>query len=240
MRAILLGSGLNKFSEHFENIKSLSFEDVLDVTYENLEGHERKFIWCKWNEQTFLITSGKLHFYEGHCFEELIAPLKYAVEEIGVTEFVITSASGGLGENVENGRWTYLDRVLSIPAVNLGNKTYLGQGVKEGFNRPEFDCFNRLPKVGYGYHQGPSLGTNAEYRMLHYLGIDLVGMSMYPEYCYLKSIGVKSYFLSLPVCNYYPFEHTEEPSFEEVLENSSFGIPKLVDIFKQYLSSNKK
>ncbi len=240
MRAIVLGSGLNKFSEHFQITKSLPFEGVLDVSYKYLDGHERKFIWCKFEGKTFLIISGKLHFYEGHHFEELVAPLRYAIEKIGVTELMITSASGGLGEKVENGRWTYLDQVVSIPAVNLGLKENFIGGSAVSKTRTDYECFQILPNVKYGYHQGPSLGTNAEYKMLDHLGIDLVGMSMYPEYCYLKSVGIESHFLSLPVCNYYPFESTVEPSFEEVLEYSSMAIPKLVDIFKQYLASNKK
>jgi purine-nucleoside phosphorylase len=99
--------------------------------------------------------------------------------------------------------------------------------------------FDTFQNGVYAYHQGPSLGSLAEYKMLNLLGADLVGMSMLPEYCYLKSVGIQAHFLSIPVCNYYPFEEAAEPSYEEVLKISSASVPVLVEFIKSYLTHPK-
>lgn len=238
MLAIVLGSGLNAFSECWEILKSKPFEHLFDISFEGLEGHERKYIWCRFGEEKFLIISGKLHFYEGHTFKELITPVKYAVENLGVSEIIVTSASGGLGADIKNGEWTYINRIFSIPEVNIDIKLRLPRDEKRVIMSDDVSSFSTLPKVTYAYHQGPSLGTNAEYAMLDYLDADLVGMSMYPEYCYLKSTHIISHFISIPVCNYYPFDLKYEPSFDEVLRYSNASIPMLVEIFKSFLAKN--
>ncbi len=239
MLAIVLGSGLGRFADYFENVKNESFGNLLNLHFDPLDGHERKFVWCRYGEEIFLVLSGKFHFYEGHSYDDLIVPIKYAIDAFGVREIIVTSASGSLSEENINGEWTYINRVVSVPNVNLAISRKINTYVRKRNIRIECSTFSFMPCVTYAYHQGPSLGTNAEYRMLHYLGAHLVGMSMYPEYCYLKTLDIKSHFLSIPVCNYYPFDNTEEPDFDEVLDISSSAIPKLVDIFKQYLLSSK-
>ena len=229
MRAIVLGSGLGDFTNYFENIKSESFGSLLNFQFEILDGHNRAYVWCRYEGEEFLIISGKFHFYEGHSYAEIISPIKYAIEEFGVDEVVVTSASGGLSAKSKTGDWTHINGIVSFPETNLDVKLNFRKSNKIKKHR----AFQSLSNVTYAYHQGPSLGSEAEYKMLHFLGADLVGMSMYPEYCYLKSLDVKSYFLSIPVCNYYPFDNTAEPSFEEVLEYSSASVPVLVDIFKK-------
>lgn len=240
MIAIVLGSGLSDFSKHFENIKREKYARFLDFEFETLDGHERTYIWCRDEDVEFLVLSGKLHFYEGLDYREITAPLRWAIDHFEIDEVLVTSASGGLGQHIVNGRWTFLREVVSIPQV------VLDQQITEEYDEAQVNrtkrtsAFDTLPIAVYGYHQGPSLGTNAEYRMLDGLGVDLVGMSMYPEYRFLTSAGVPCHFLSLPVCNYFPFESLEEPTFEEVLENSASAVDDLVRIFKQYLKTKEK
>jgi len=234
MLAIVLGSGLHCFSDYFEIVARIAFESVLSLPFENLEGHEREFILCRYRTENFVIISGKFHYYEGHSFEELIAPLKYAITEFGVDEIIVTSASGGLSKRIKIGKWTYLDQIVCIPEIDMNVKGSANDYVTEGRNGDTF--FDAFPSRVYAYHQGPSLGSLAEYKMLNLLGADLVGMSMLPEYCYLKSMGIQAHFLSIPVCNYYPFEAAKEPSFEEVLRISSIAVPTLADIFKRFIN----
>ena len=239
MIAIVLGSGLGTFSEHFEILKREPYADHFNFEYETLDGHQRSFIWCREKNTDFLVLSGKLHFYEEHDFDQITYALKLAIEKFGVDEFVVTSASGGLGQGIVNGQWTTLKNIVSIPQVSIEGQ--IPKMALSNYSRQEASDtrFAHLPSAVYGYHQGPSLGTNAEYRLLDSLGVDLVGMSMYPEYRYLRASGIRAHFLSLPVCNYYPFDSLEEPSFEEVLKNSSSAVDDLVQIFKQYLQTKR-
>lgn len=240
MRAIVLGSGLNGFSDYFEIFKSIPYETVLDVPFEILEGHERKFIFCRHESEEFVVISGKFHYYEAHDFNDLIAPLQYAISEFGVNDILVTSASGGLSKEVEIGEWTYINHIICIPEVDMNVRDAIKsvESAAEIENRKSF--FSSFQKGTYAYHQGPSLGSLAEYKMLNLLGADLVGMSMFPEFCYLRSINIKAHFLSIPVCNYYPFKNLEEPSFDEVLKISSGSVPILADIFKNYISNLKQ
>ena len=239
MIAIVLGSGLGKFSEYFDQIKSEPFEDFFDVDFETMEGHERSFIWCTYKDVKFLIISGKLHYYEGFSLRESTLPLQYAINKLGVDKFIITSASGGLSEKIKIGEWTSVYQIGAVPQL-FNNK-------RKQYDLAEFNhclkitgrLFSNLSPVRYAFQQGPSTGSAAEYKMLSKLGADLVGMSMLPESSYLKSLNVDVHFLSVPVCNYYPFIDLSEPSFEEVLKVSFEAVPKLVNIFKLFLQSKK-
>lgn len=237
MRAIVLGSGLKDFIKYFEILKIVSFDSVLNVSFDHLDGHERKYIWCQFESEVFVVISGKFHHYEGYSYVELISPLKYAVEELGVEQIIVTSASGGLSSKVTVGEWAYLNRLICIPEVKLNfeGNTRLNKKACEG----KAGFFSSFAPCTYAYHQGPSLGSLAEYRMLNKLGADLVGMSMLPEYCYLSTLDIGSYFLSVPVCTYYPLVELIEPSFEEVLAVSALAIPTLADIFKSFLIHKK-
>jgi purine-nucleoside phosphorylase len=205
---------------------------ILDIPFEELDGHARQFIWCKFENEDFVVISGKFHFYEGHSFQNIISPLKFAVDILGVDDIIVTSASGGLSNRIKTGEWTYLKQVICVPEVKMDMAGHADRVIRKGEKTLSFDD---IQDAVYAYHQGPSLGSVAEYKMLNGLDADLVGMSMFPEYCYLKSIDIRSHFLSLPVCNYFPFKNVEEPSFEEVLEISSASVPVLADLYKIYL-----
>ncbi len=164
MHAIVLGSGLNDFSNNFEQTKEVSFKSVLDVPFEELDGHDRKFIWCRYESIDFVVISGKFHFYEGHDFNALISPFKYVVEELGVDKILVTSASGGLSENIEVGELAYLEKVISVPEVDLGDGFEMEEGVLEEDELRNKEL-RKLSRATYAYHQGPSLGSVSEYKI---------------------------------------------------------------------------
>lgn len=234
MHAILLGSGLQSFLHFFKIKDSLPYEKVLSFPFDDLEGHDRCIYLASYQEQDLLILSGKFHLYEGLSKKQIIAPLEFAIDNYPIDSFIITAASGGLSKEATIGEWQYVKSIISIPMVEGFTP------LNSLFDSQKNTAFNSLPAATYAYHQGPSLGTPAEYKMLHHLEADLVGMSLLPEQNFLFDKNIKTHYLSLPVCNYFPFENIKEPTHQSVIEVADKGVLKLVSIFQHYLNNYKK
>ena len=120
---------------------------------DSLEGHERCIHIANYQDQEFLILSGKFHLYEGLSKEQIIAPLQYVIENFPIDSFIITAASGGLSKAAIVGAWQYVKSIISIPM--LDNFTPINSLP----SRQKNTALNLLPTATYAYHQGPSLGT---------------------------------------------------------------------------------
>jgi|GEM_PF-389243 len=227
MHCIVLGSGLGGFVEHFDILSEWAFEEVLEVPFEGLDGHARRMYLAEWEGEELLIISGKFHFYEGMRWKDIVKPYKYVLSKYEVKSITVTSASGGLNARARVGVWCEVTQIWSVPSV----KGLACQPIELGSERG----FSSCESVTYAYHQGPNTGTLSEYRMLAKLGADLVGMSMLPEWLYLQSQDVETHFLSLPVCSYHPLRELNEPTYEAIIEIAKTGVPKLVQLYKDYL-----
>ncbi len=229
MHAILLGSGLSSFIKFFEVSKVVSYSKVVNFGFSPLEGHERKIYLVKHDDIDFIIMSGKLHYYEGFNIDQISAPIRWVIDNYDIHSFTITSASGGLSSSIDIGQWADINSIVYLPQLT---KIFINHD-------RNCEMYSTLNQKTYAFHQGPSLGTGAEYKMLENLGADLVGMSMLPEVKYLVTQSVKLRLLSLPVCNYYPFENIKEPSHKEVIELADASTISLRDLFCKMLNESK-
>ncbi|MEE9438069.1 MAG: hypothetical protein V3V14_03650 [Saprospiraceae bacterium] len=225
MLAIILGSGLSKFSNHFEIIEKTSFSEFLNIEYQPINGHLREIHIAKYNGKEFVIISGRLHYYEGYSFAQISKPLAFSIQKHGIKKFIITSICGALAKHIKIGEWVDIDTVVALPTVC--------QAVIQQSN-------TKTTKGNtYAFHQGPSYGTLSEYKMMHYLGASTIGMSVLPEAKYLKEKGVHFEIKTLPICQYFPFDTLCEPCHEEVLDIANLGVEKLVTKIKTTLNNIK-
>ena len=82
---------------------------------------------------------------------------------------------------------------------------------------------------------GPTFETRAEYKMLHILGGDVVGMSTVQEVICASHMGIPVFAMSV-VTDVGIREEENTITHEEVLEAAQNAEPKLTLIFKELLS----
>lgn len=226
MLAIVLGSGMSRLLEFVDIENTIPYNDFLPFSTLKLEGHEHILYEAKINNISAIILSGKLHLYEGYTYTESVAPLKYVSDNYKITQWLITSASGGLNSKSKIGDWQKISDIITID--------YLKSSIHLNNNKNTEQSYG----LTYAYQKGPSLGTIAEYKNLALLGADLVGMSMLPESIFLKNSNQKKTLYSLPVCNYHPIDYRSlEPSHTEVMEIADQSIKKLHSIISNTIKN---
>lgn len=85
--------------------------------------------------------------------------------------------------------------------------------------------------------QGPTFETPAEYRMLHVIGADAVGMSTVPEVIVARHGGMDVFAISVISDIGYPFEKADKVTHEFVLKKAAEAEPKMTLLITELLKS---
>lgn len=214
----VLGSGyataLSKISQthpHMKHRGSFSFEKIRGLTAATVPGHPGAFQVYEdtTRAEFFVFQQGRLHGYEGHPPQVAVLPVM-AARFAGVTQFLLTNASGGLDVNHRPG-----DVMLIRDQVNLtGLNPLVGPGILKADGTPVGPRFPDMSQVyetkwreelhtelkesGLNVHEGvymgllgPSFETPAEVKLFASWGIQAVGMSTVWEGIALKHSGAK-------------------------------------------------
>jgi purine-nucleoside phosphorylase len=83
--------------------------------------------------------------------------------------------------------------------------------------------------------QGPNLETPAEYRFIHRIGADLVGMSSVPEVLVAKHSDLRIMAISIVSNKCFPIEEIKETTVEDVIAVANIAEPKMRLIIKALL-----
>lgn len=183
LTGIILGSGLNKFSDEIENGEILLKDDS--------GFHKRKIIKGIINKKPVVVFEGRSHFYEGYTQEMVFSNVNKAIE-LGVKNLIITNAAGGVNLN-----YNVADLMLITSHIDLMNRKIF-QPNSSCYHRPSLDRICKLAnenklklrKGTYAASSGPAYESKSEILMLRKLGADAVGMSTIPEILYAKKNGV--------------------------------------------------
>lgn len=227
---MVLGSGLSEtMSELVEVDAEFSWSRVPNFPEPSVEGHEGKFIAGHIERTPVLIQQGRLHWYEGLSWEDVIYPVRTHYS-LGVEKLFMTNAAGGINRSFSPG-----DLCLITDHINFS-----GDNPLRGPNQEEFGP--RFPDMSHAYPEelreaaigvaermgielkqgvyamtsGPSYETPAEISGLRNLGADLVGMSTVPETIAANHSGMDVLAISLVTNKAAGLQ--EELSHEEVLE----------------------
>lgn len=181
--AIVLGSGLGQVAAAAAERNGWAFGELPLPAAPTVVGHKGRLTHAVWEGRGVLIFEGRLHFYEGHPWEHVAAPVRLAAD-LGVKTLVLTNAAGGIRADLEPGALMLIRHHLKM------NRPHWW---RYGFNKSDpvwySDDLNGLLlglagqlgidlKTGiYGTVTGPSYETPAEIRAFRSLGSDAVGMS---------------------------------------------------------------
>ncbi|MDZ4713095.1 MAG: purine-nucleoside phosphorylase [bacterium] len=228
---IILGSGLNKFTEELVS-PELLFEDI--NTFHNLKVYKGKI-----SDIDTVLFSGRRHYYEGYSNEEIFGNVNIA-KELGINLLVITNAAGGLNKN-----FNVSDLMLITSHLNFINNRTPVIPHKNFYDQRTTDIimsFAKHEKIKlragtYCALTGPSYETKSEIRLLNRFGVDAVGMSTIPETLFANYSGIKTIGISC-ITNLLSETSMQITKHEEVMEAGVNAYPDFSLLLKTLITNS--
>ena len=192
--AIVLGSGLGRFTDGVEIEKTIPYSEIPHFKTPTVEGHSGELIFAKVGNNPIVALRGRIHMYEGHSAHEASFAVR-VLANLGVKNLILSNASGAVNTDYRPGQLILVKDHINFTGQNplvgenleqLGprfpdmGQTYtssLRELAKEVGNEMSIDLREGI----YCGVLGPSYETPAEIRMIRTLGGDLVGMSTVVE-----------------------------------------------------------
>ena len=237
---LISGSGLAELAS--EPIATLDYEGIPGFPRASVHGHGNELVLQEVGGKLVLAMSGRFHLYEGHTPQVVTFPVRLA-RSLGIKTLVITNAAGGLNPDFVAGDIMLIDDHINMMGSNPLTGPNDPQGTRfpdmsEPYTRELRDLAHRIAAengmrlkqgvyVGIG---GPSLETNAEYRMLRYIGGDTVGMSTVPEVIVAVHAGMK--VLGFSVVTDLCVPPVRAVTFEEIMHNARLAEPSLKKLIR--------
>jgi purine-nucleoside phosphorylase len=245
--AIVLGTGLGGLADILADATIISFADVPQLAGATVAGHRGDLLLGKWSGQRVLVFAGRLHYYEGHSWERVVAPVRIA-KEIGVRVFLATNAVGGIRADLTGGtlvalrdhlEWTrpFFWRQPDPGGLGLARPSPYSPALIERLQTAARREGFELPTGVYAQVTGPSYETPSEIEALRRCGADVVGMSTAREIQIGVELGLECAAVSC-VCNQaaglsaVPIQHTE------VLDVAAQMRERLTRLVQRFLEMN--
>lgn len=245
---IVLGSGLGSFTREMEVVKEIPYSQIPHFPVSTVEGHSGKLIFGKLGGKNVVAMAGRFHYYEGYSPVEVVFPIR-VMKFLGITHLFISNAAGGTNTDFKVGDLMMIKDHISFLTPNplVGkNITELGTrfpDMSEPYSKALMTkCMAIAKEAGYDIKTGVYLGvtgptfeTRAEYRMIHAMGADAVGMSTVQETIAAVHMGLTVFAMSV-ITDLGIREEENVITHQEVLEAAKAAEPKLTHIFKELVA----
>jgi purine-nucleoside phosphorylase len=201
---VILGSGLGDALAGMETEVSLPYTGLPGFPEPSVPGHEGRIALGRMSGVSVAAFFGRIHFYEGHPLDLVTLPVRL-VAALGARTLVVTAAVGALDPELAPG-----SLVVSSDHINFLGENPL-RGWRDEVGTPPFvdmtEAYDRelavhavkaaddvgLPATQgvYAAMPGPTYETPAEVRFLRGSGATVVGMSVVPEVCAARALGLR-------------------------------------------------
>ncbi len=241
---VVLGSGLSNFAGQIEIACEIPYEDIPHFPVSTVKGHKGKLVIGTIGSKRVACLAGRFHFYEGYTPEQVTYPIR-VLRALGSKVLLLSNAAGGMNPAFRVGDIMLIRDHISMFQTNplLGpNDDALGPRFPD-MSEPYALQLLALAKKGadslsipvhegvYVGVTGPTFETRAEYKMLHLLGGDAVGMSTVQENIVAQHMGMPVLAMSV-ITDLGIREDLNTITHEEVLEAANSAEPKMSAIFK--------
>jgi len=241
---IVLGSGLGNLVREVVVEGEIDYESIPHFPVSTVEGHHGKLIFGRLSGQPVVILSGRFHFYEGYTPQQVVFPIR-VLKFLGIETLLVSNAAGGMNAAFRVGDLMIILDHISLFAVNpLLGRNEIGLGPRfPDMSEPYDKELIRKAKVVaerlgiivregiYAGVTGPSFETRAEYKLLHIVGGDAVGMSTVQEVIAARHLGLAVFAMSV-ITDLGIREEDNLITHEEVLAAAAEAEPRLAAIFK--------
>lgn len=245
---IILGSGLGNLANDIETEFEIPYQEIPHFPVSTVKGHNGRLIFGKLNGKDVLVMGGRFHFYEGYTPQQVTYPIR-VMRMLGVTTLLLSNAAGGVQDKMEVGDLMIINDHISLFQINplIGpNEEALGTrfpDMSEPYSKAliqkaiSIAAENNITlKQGvYCGVTGPTFETRAEYKLIHSLGGDAVGMSTVQETIVAKHSGMDVFAISV-ITDIGIREEENTITHEEVLQAAKDAEPKLTVLFRGLLA----
>ncbi|MCS3795782.1 purine-nucleoside phosphorylase [Niastella sp. OAS944] len=245
---IVLGSGLGNFSQEINVEQEISYNEIPHFPVSTVEGHHGKLMFGELSGKKVVVMAGRFHFYEGYTPDQVTYPVR-VMKQLGITHLLLSNAAGGVNPAFKVGDLMIITDHISFSIVNpLLGKNYADLGprfpdMSEPYPKEIIKKAKRIAsdfdiKVQEGVYfgvTGPTFETRAEYKLIHRMGGDAVGMSTVQEVIIAVHMGLPVFAVSV-ITDIGIREEDNIITHEEVLQAAKEAEPKLTTIFKQLVA----
>ena len=245
---IVLGSGLGSFANDIEVKYKIAYSDIPHFPVSTIEGHSGQLIFGILGGKEVVAMAGRFHYYEGYSPQQVVFPIR-VFKYLGIKTLLISNAAGGINPDFNVGDLMIINDHISLFTINpLIGANEPGFGVRfpdmsEPYKKYLIEKLRSIAienkisvKEGvYAGVTGPTFETRAEYKMLHALGGDAVGMSTVQEVIAAVQLGLSVFAMSV-ITDIGIREEENIITHEEVLQAAKEAEPKLTFLFKQLIA----
>lgn len=245
---IVLGSGLGSFANEIKSEFEIPYNEIPHFPVSTVEGHSGKLVFGELSGRKVVAMAGRFHYYEGYSSQEVVFPIR-VLKFLGIKTLIVSNAAGGLNTSYKVGDLMIIKDHISLFTVNplIGeNEKDLGPrfpDMSEPYNKGLIEKVKQIARDNkievkegiYAGVTGPTFETRAEYKMLHSLGGDAVGMSTVQEVIAAIHIGLQVFAMSV-ITDVGIREEANTITHHEVLQAAKDAEPKMTLIFKRLIS----
>ena len=246
---IVLGSGLGNFTQEIEIECEVDYSDIPNFPVSTVEGHKGKLIFGSLSGKKIVCMGGRFHYYEGYSSEEVVFPIR-VLGLLGIKTLLLSNAAGGVNPSFKVGDLMIINDHIGIDMRNplIGrNIDELGPRFPDMSEPYDKGLIKKAKEVAtnlqidvregvYFCVTGPTYETPAEYKMIHILGGDAVGMSTVQECIVANHMSIPVFAMSVITDLGMREDHTKI-THEEVLHFAIAAEPKLAAIFKELVGA---
>ncbi len=244
---VILGSGLGNLTKEIERSIEISYRDIPHFPESTVEGHSGKLILGYMQGKPIVAMAGRFHYYEGFSMKQVTFPVR-VMKELGIHTLFISNAAGGMNRQFKVGDLMVIkDHINLQPEHPLRgrNEDTLGPrfpDMSEPYSKALIQAAHEIAAANnillhtgvYVGVQGPTFETRAEYKYMHIIGGDAVGMSTVPEVIVAAHAGLKVFAMSV-ITDIGIREEENVITHEEVLEAAHAAEPRLTLIFSELI-----
>lgn len=242
---IILGSGLSNLANQIVTEQEIPYEQIPHFPVSTVEGHRGRLVFGTLGGVPVWVMAGRFHFYEGYTAQQVAYPVR-ALRLLGVKTLLLSNAAGGVHPSFQVGDLMIIKDHISLFQVNplLGkNEESLGTRFPDMSEPYSKDLIARVKTIAANNHihlhegvylgvTGPTFETRAEYKLIHILGGDAVGMSTVQESIAAVHAGMRVFAMSV-ITDLGIREEENTITHEEVLQAATAAEPKMTRLFTQ-------
>ncbi len=245
---IILGSGLGDVTGNFTDVETIPFAEIPNFPVSSVKGHKGNLLYGRMSNMEVIALQGRFHLYEGYSPDEVVFPVR-VMKKLGITLLILSNASGGINPEFEVG-----DIMVIRDHINLTHANPL-TGINDDALGPRFPDMSepydkkhikhlrdladktgiRLREGVYAGVTGPNYETPAEYRYLHIIGADAVGMSTVHEVISARHMDLPCLALSVISDLGVPGK-IERITHEKVIAEAQKAEPRMARLLKIFVA----
>lgn len=253
---IVLGSGLGNFTHEIEVEKEINYSDIPHFPVSTVEGHKGKLVFGNLpagrqgiSGKKVVCMAGRFHFYEGYDASQVVFPIR-VMKQLGIKALLLSNAAGGVNPSFNVGDLMIITDHISFDTRNpligknideLGprfpdmSEPYKKEFIEKAKSIAESNGIKLQEGVYYGV-TGPTFETRAEYKLVHILGGDAVGMSTVQECIVANHMGLPVFAMSV-ITDLGIREEENKITHEEVLQAAKGAEPHFATIFRELVGA---